>query len=67
MAKDLIIVRAGKRSLHYSWLDPNAAREWDLLVCPYEEIPPQPAGVFLTEVIGAPAKFLALRTLLKEW
>src|SRR5262245_36371029 len=70
LAKDLIIVRAGKRSLHHTWLDrDNSPRSWELLVCPYEEIPPQPAGVnglLVSEVVPAPAKYAALRMLLKD-
>jgi hypothetical protein len=67
LAKDLIIVRAGTRSLHNSWLDRNAPRPWDLLVCPYEEIPsPSGDGVFVSEIIK-PLKWASLKILLKEW
>jgi hypothetical protein len=44
LTKDLMIVRAGPRSLHPTWLDPGKARNWDLFICPYEEVPPPPAG-----------------------
>ncbi len=69
--KDLIVVRAGNRSLHQSWLDRNSdARGWDLLVCPYEELaakPPSAAGVLVSTVIAAPAKYKALTILLQSW
>jgi hypothetical protein len=70
LAKDLIIVRAGKRSLHHTWLDANTPRSWELLVCPYEEIGPQPAGVdglLTSDIIDAPAKFAGLKILLGSW
>ena len=51
MAKDLIIVRAGRNSLHPTWLDTTTRRSWDLMVCPYEELPPQPEGVLVTDVV----------------
>ena len=69
MAKDLIIVRASKRSLHNVWLDSKTPRPWDLLICPYEDIPSsQPEGVYLSEVIPASKwKWGALDILLNEW
>ena len=71
MAKDLIIVRAGKSSLHHSWFNrDNSPRSWELLVCPYEDIPPQPAGIsglLVSDVIDAPAKWKGLKILLNEW
>jgi hypothetical protein len=69
--KDLIIVRAGNGSLHPCWLDRNnSARTWDLLVCPHEELASKPspnAGVLVSSVIDAPAKYIALKTLLGSW
>jgi hypothetical protein len=66
LARDLIIVRAGKRSLHSTWLEADTPRNWDLLLCPYEEIPPQPAGALIYDVIPG-EKFRGLAVLLKEW
>jgi len=71
LAKDLIILRAGKNSLHHTWFDrDNSPRSWELLVCPCEEIPPQPpelSGVLVSEVVPAPAKWAALKLLLNDW
>ena len=67
MAKDLIIVRAGKRSLHHTWLDTSTARDWDLLVSPYEDLPRQQSGIFLSDPIKASGKYLALAILMNEW
>ena len=69
MTKDLIIVRAGKRSLHNVWLDPKTPPPWDLLICPYEEIPSaQPEGVLMSEVVPASKwKWGALNILLNAW
>jgi hypothetical protein len=66
MVKDLIIVRAGKNSLHRCWLDEKVPRSWDLLLCPYEEIPPPPIGITASDVIPG-HKFAGLRILLNEW
>jgi hypothetical protein len=67
LTKDLIIVRAGMRSLHNTWLDPNIPRTWDLLVSPYEEIPQtQGTGVFVSEIIR-PFKWAAVKLLLNKW
>ena len=35
--KNLVIVRAGKNSLHSNWLDAFAPRNWDLIVSLYDE------------------------------
>lgn len=67
MTRDLIIVRAGRRSLHHTWLDPNEPRSWDLLISPYEEIPAPTGDVLISEIIDAPAKWKGLRILLNEW
>jgi hypothetical protein len=70
LVKDLIIVRAGKRSLHHGWIDANTPRSWELLISPYEEIPGPPPGVdglMVSDVIDAPAKFAALKILLNDW
>jgi hypothetical protein len=68
MVKDLVIFRAGERSLHSFWRDVEAAPSWDLYLCPYQPIPAAPAapGVIVGEVIHGP-KFSGLRTLLQAW
>jgi hypothetical protein len=41
MRKNLILARVGKNSLHRCWIDQGKARDWDLYLCPFQEIPPQ--------------------------
>ncbi len=70
MTKDLIIVCAGKRSLHPTWLDRDTPRSWDLLISPYQDIPDPSAGiegVLVAEVIRAPAKIAGFKILLNDW
>ena len=42
--KNLVIVRAGKNSLHPNWLDAKLARNWDLIVSLYDDAPYQNLG-----------------------
>jgi hypothetical protein len=69
MNKSLIIVRAGKKSLHGAWYDRGKPRKWDLYVCPFEPVPfesdPQ-SRVTVGRVIPGP-KWTGLHTLLQEW
>ena len=69
LTKHLIIVRAGRRSLHPSWFDPRVARNWDLCICPYEEIPPAPtdADDWISSNVVPGAKFIGLKVLLNQW
>ena len=39
MRQNLVIARCGRNSLHPRWLENGAGRNWDLLLCPYEETP----------------------------
>jgi len=41
MRQNLVIVRGGRNSLHPRWLEGDGPRNWDLLLCPYEEGPPE--------------------------
>jgi hypothetical protein len=70
LTKDLMIVRAGPRSLHPTWLDPGKARNWDLFICPCEEVPPPPpagaAGLLVSQVIAG-TKWGGLKVLLQKW
>jgi hypothetical protein len=68
MTKDLVIFRAGARSLHPFWREPNVEASWDLYVCPYQALPPAPPapGVTVGEVRPGP-KFSGLRSLLHDW
>jgi hypothetical protein len=67
VARNLVIARVGRNSLHRTWLDAGTPRNWDLYLCPFQELPPQ-TGVECTvgEVIPG-AKWTGLRTLLREW
>jgi hypothetical protein len=69
VTKDLIIVRAGARSLHSLWLDDGKARNWDLFVCPAEEVPSPQAGatgMLMSQVIPG-SKWEGLKVLLQKW
>jgi hypothetical protein len=64
-----MIVRAGTRSLHPTWLDHGKARNWDLFICPYDEQPPPPAGatgLLVSQVIPG-TKWEGLKALLHKW
>jgi hypothetical protein len=67
MSRDLVIARVGRNSLHRTWVDEGKPRDWDLYLCPFQEIPPQ-NGLDCTvgEVMPGP-KWHGLRTLLKGW
>jgi len=39
MRPNLVIARTGRSSLHPRWLEHGAARNWDLLLCPYQDGP----------------------------
>lgn len=65
----LIIVRAGRRSLHNCWIERGASRDFDLHICPFEETPwtgDAAEGVTLASV-DADVKWRALHRLLREW
>jgi hypothetical protein len=67
LARDLVIARVGRNSLHRFWIDEGKPRDWDLYLCPFEELAPH-AGVdcIVGEVIPG-AKWAGLRALLNEW
>lgn len=67
--RDLVIVRAGERSLHRHWLERNETRPWDLFVSPFHDILAEPrgaSGVWFGEVLTSP-KFISLHQLLSGW
>ncbi|ARP85329.1 DUF707 domain-containing protein [Bordetella genomosp. 9] len=66
--RNLVICRAGRRSLHTTWLDDAATRTWDLYLCPYQDVAPgQPdGGVVIGDVIPGP-KWSGLRQLMRDW
>jgi hypothetical protein len=67
MPRDLVIARVGRNSLHRAWVDTARPRNWDLYLCPFQELAPQ-EGLDLTvgDVIPGP-KWEGLRTLLHTW
>jgi|tagenome__1003787_1003787.scaffolds.fasta_scaffold20869145_1 hypothetical protein len=67
MTRSLVIARVGAASLHRCWVDRGRPRDWDLHLCPYQEIGPQD-GVDCTvsDVIPGP-KWSGLRELLNTW
>jgi hypothetical protein len=67
VARDLVIARIGRNSLHRSWIDRGRPRSWDLYLCPFQEVPAQEdLDCTVGEVIPGP-KWTGLRTLLNEW
>lgn len=65
--RNLVVLRAGRNSLHANWIDPAGARNWDLYICPFQEMPSQDGlDCTMGEVIPGP-KWTGLRTLLNEW
>ena len=67
MAKSLVLARVGQKSLHRCWLDQDKPRDWDLYLCPFQQIPPSAAvGCIEGEVIPGP-KWTGLRHVLNQW
>jgi len=67
MGKSLTLARVGRNSLHRSWLDPGKPRDWDLYLCPFQEILPQTdLDCTVGKVIPGP-KWEGLKKLLNGW
>jgi hypothetical protein len=67
MAQNLVLVRAGKGSLHSSWIDRGKPRDWDIRLVPYQEVPPPQDGEYTVgEVVPGP-KWAGIREALKGW
>ncbi|MDB5627327.1 MAG: hypothetical protein JWR73_3129 [Tardiphaga sp.] len=67
MNRSLVIARVGRKSLHRCWIDAGKPREWDLYLCPYEEIgPQQDLDCQIGEVMPGP-KWTGLTKLLNAW
>ncbi|MDB5929516.1 MAG: hypothetical protein JWR60_1223 [Polaromonas sp.] len=65
--QNLIVARVGQNSLHSTWLAPAENRNWDLYLCPYQQLPAASApDCTLGKVIAGP-KWTGLRELLNEW
>ena len=67
LARNLVIARVGRNSLHRSWIDAGRPRDWDLYLCPFQEIPSQADLECTVGDVIAGAKWTGLRTLLREW
>lgn len=67
MRKNLVVTRAGASSLHSCWVDRAKARDWDLYLAPYQDIPEQ-SGLecVVGDVIPGP-KWSGIRELLNAW
>ncbi|MDB5890868.1 MAG: hypothetical protein JWP47_1699 [Polaromonas sp.] len=65
---NLVIARVGRSSLHSTWLASHEPRNWDLFLCPYQDIPPKPpdADYILGDVIAGP-KWTGIREVLNSW
>jgi hypothetical protein len=67
MARNLVIARVGRRSLHGTWVGTKSERDWDLYLCPFEDIDPtQAPGVMTGPVVPGP-KWTGLRETLNSW
>jgi hypothetical protein len=66
MAENLVLVRAGRASLHPSWIDRGAARDWDLHLVPYQDVG-QPAAEWTVRDVVAGPKWSGIREALKQW
>jgi hypothetical protein len=67
MGKSLVLARVGRNSLHRCWVDQGKARDWDLYLCPFQELPLHAdLDCTIGEVIPGP-KWTGLRQLLNAW
>ncbi|GJD65622.1 hypothetical protein [Methylobacterium frigidaeris] len=67
MSRSLVIARVGRKSLHRCWTDVGRPREWDLYLCPFEDIGPQDdLNCYIGDVIPGP-KWTGLTKLLNAW
>jgi hypothetical protein len=65
--KSLVLARVGQKSLHRCWIDPGKPRDWDLHLCPFQEIAAQTdLDCAVSDVIPGP-KWTGLRHLLNAW
>lgn len=64
--RDLIILRAGTRSLHNTCPDHDVSRSWDLVIHPYEEIAPIRAERVMVSNTVPGLKWAGLKILLAQ-
>jgi len=60
----LVILRCGRGSLHPLWLE--GERNWDFVLCPYQDVPPEPAAILPPETVPG-QKWSGLFRLLSDW
>lgn len=66
MNKNLVILRCGKSSLHPHWLSGATERNWDLVLCPFQDILPEPSSVIPPRKIEG-QKWTGIYALLTDW
>lgn len=65
--KCLVLARVGSQSLHRCWINAGMLRSWDLVLVPYQRIPPQTdLDCKVHDVVPGP-KWSGVRQVLKEW
>lgn len=66
MRHNLVILRCGHLSLHQHWLLGALPRTWDLVLCPYEDILPEPEAEHSGDQIPG-QKWTGLHQFLTTW
>ena len=66
MARNLVLARCGKASLHEGWLAGAPHRNWDLALAPYQEIAVTRAPEWMLPVVPG-QKWAGLHKVLTEW
>ena len=67
MKRSLVLARVGRNSLHRCWIDQGKPRDWDLYLCPFQDITAQAdVDCVVGEVILGP-KWTGLGQLLSTW
>ncbi len=67
MGRNLVLARVGRNSLHRCWVDPGKPRDWDLYLCPFQELLPQTDIDCITGNVIPGPKWTGLRQLLNDW
>jgi len=67
MASNLVLVRAGRGSLHPAWIDRGKARDWDLRLIPYQDVAPPADGEYTVGDVIAGPKWSGIREALAVW
>lgn len=67
MTKSLVLARVGQNSLHRCWVDPGKPRDWDLYLCPFQEIAPQTGVNCVVGDVTPGPKWTGLRQILNAW